>query len=318
MTRDLTPRQAQILDLVAIGLGDKEIAGKLGVSTNTVRTHLQRLYRDRGIRNRAEAAVTWAAQRSQAVAVVADLAPVAAPPPSSAQPQGLRLRFGLALVLALTLLPVAGYEVSDKSRLILATVSGPRPAIPLDAAAIVAPTSNSVGPTSAVSAQPTSVAATAGSTAAGTPAVSATPAPAGVASLPAAPTSTSGAPDAPTVMPALAQLALVNSARALAGLPLLAWDNCLENVAAQSAQLVAGQGYITGTSGPTRALACAGTSRSPAETAGYWSAPDDARLNSMSLSQPTAKAKILGPYKKMGAAWALSPNGIAYLVTEFG
>ena len=51
----LSPRQVQIIGLIATGASDKEIAGKLGISVPTVRTHLQRLYRDRGLRNRAEA-----------------------------------------------------------------------------------------------------------------------------------------------------------------------------------------------------------------------------------------------------------------------
>jgi DNA-binding CsgD family transcriptional regulator len=50
-----SPRQVQIISLIAAGASDKEIAGRLGISVPTVRTHLQRLYRDRGLRNRAEA-----------------------------------------------------------------------------------------------------------------------------------------------------------------------------------------------------------------------------------------------------------------------
>lgn len=50
-----SPHQVQIIGLIATGASDKEIAGKLGISVPTVRTHLQRLYRDRGLRNRAEA-----------------------------------------------------------------------------------------------------------------------------------------------------------------------------------------------------------------------------------------------------------------------
>jgi DNA-binding NarL/FixJ family response regulator len=57
MSRNLTPRQAEILALVAAGLADKEIAVRLNVSVPTVRTHLRRLFRDRGYHNRAEAAV---------------------------------------------------------------------------------------------------------------------------------------------------------------------------------------------------------------------------------------------------------------------
>jgi DNA-binding NarL/FixJ family response regulator len=40
-----TPRQAEIMQLVAEGLGDKEIARELGVSPRTVRTHLEIYYR---------------------------------------------------------------------------------------------------------------------------------------------------------------------------------------------------------------------------------------------------------------------------------
>ena len=58
----VTPRQAQILGLAAIGLSDKEIAIRLGVAHRTVRTHLEKLFQDRGIRNRAQAVGLWAAR----------------------------------------------------------------------------------------------------------------------------------------------------------------------------------------------------------------------------------------------------------------
>lgn len=59
-----TPRQRQILDLAARGFSDKEIGQKLGVTHRTVRTHLENLYRDRGIRNRAQAVALWSGNRS--------------------------------------------------------------------------------------------------------------------------------------------------------------------------------------------------------------------------------------------------------------
>lgn len=55
----LSPRQGEIMRLVATGLSDKEIAARLQVSPHTVRTHLQRLYAQHGLRNRAEAAAKW-------------------------------------------------------------------------------------------------------------------------------------------------------------------------------------------------------------------------------------------------------------------
>lgn len=55
----LSPRQREIMGLVATGMSDKEIAARLQVSPHTVRTHLQRLYAQHGLRNRAEAAANW-------------------------------------------------------------------------------------------------------------------------------------------------------------------------------------------------------------------------------------------------------------------
>ena len=56
----LSPRQAQIVDLIAEGRSDKEIALALGLSTATVRTYLQRMYRQYGSRSRAHlVAIAW-------------------------------------------------------------------------------------------------------------------------------------------------------------------------------------------------------------------------------------------------------------------
>jgi DNA-binding NarL/FixJ family response regulator len=55
----LTPRQAQIVALMAEGLSDKEIARRLRVSSATVRTHIDRLFADNRIHTRTEAVVAW-------------------------------------------------------------------------------------------------------------------------------------------------------------------------------------------------------------------------------------------------------------------
>lgn len=55
----VTPRQQQILDLAVRGRTDKEIASDLGVAVSTVRTHLERLYRENGLRNKSEAVAAW-------------------------------------------------------------------------------------------------------------------------------------------------------------------------------------------------------------------------------------------------------------------
>jgi DNA-binding NarL/FixJ family response regulator len=54
-----SPRQAEILNLVAAGLSDKEIALRLGLAYGTVRTHLERFFTASGVRDRAGAAALW-------------------------------------------------------------------------------------------------------------------------------------------------------------------------------------------------------------------------------------------------------------------
>ena len=61
----VTPRQAQILDLAAAGLSDKQIAQRLRVSHRTVRTHFENLFEDQGIRNRSQAIAIWSRRPNQ-------------------------------------------------------------------------------------------------------------------------------------------------------------------------------------------------------------------------------------------------------------
>lgn len=51
----ITPRELEILGLVAQGLSNREIAGKLFVSENTVKTHCSRAFEKLGARRRTEA-----------------------------------------------------------------------------------------------------------------------------------------------------------------------------------------------------------------------------------------------------------------------
>ncbi len=53
----LTPRERQVLELVAQGLTNKEIAAHLVISENTVRTHLRRILDKLHVHSRVEAAV---------------------------------------------------------------------------------------------------------------------------------------------------------------------------------------------------------------------------------------------------------------------
>jgi PAS domain S-box-containing protein len=59
---DLTPREREVLALICRGLDDKSIARALGVSGNTVRNHVARIYAKIGV-NRRTAAAAWARAR---------------------------------------------------------------------------------------------------------------------------------------------------------------------------------------------------------------------------------------------------------------
>jgi DNA-binding NarL/FixJ family response regulator len=52
---DLTPREAETLRLIAAGLSNAEIAAALVVSDATVKTHINRVFRKTGARDRAQA-----------------------------------------------------------------------------------------------------------------------------------------------------------------------------------------------------------------------------------------------------------------------
>jgi DNA-binding CsgD family transcriptional regulator len=53
--RPLSPRELEVLALVADGLGNKQIAARLGLSVETIRSHLNRIYPLIGARDRAHA-----------------------------------------------------------------------------------------------------------------------------------------------------------------------------------------------------------------------------------------------------------------------
>jgi GAF domain-containing protein len=60
---DLNPRQVEILRLVAQGLTNREIASRVHLSENTIKTHLQTIFSKLSVRNRVEAAVAAASQK---------------------------------------------------------------------------------------------------------------------------------------------------------------------------------------------------------------------------------------------------------------
>ena len=60
----LSPRERHVLDLVSSGQSNKEIARSLGISPETVKQHLKKVFAKLGVANRAQAAV-----RAQEVAL---------------------------------------------------------------------------------------------------------------------------------------------------------------------------------------------------------------------------------------------------------
>jgi two-component system, NarL family, response regulator YdfI len=51
----LTARERDVLDLIAAGLGTKQIAGRLSLSVHTIKTHVESIFLKLGVRSRAEA-----------------------------------------------------------------------------------------------------------------------------------------------------------------------------------------------------------------------------------------------------------------------
>lgn len=53
----LTPREAEVLQLLAEGLPNKNIAGRLGISPNTVKFHINAILNKLGVQSRTEAVI---------------------------------------------------------------------------------------------------------------------------------------------------------------------------------------------------------------------------------------------------------------------
>ncbi len=58
-TVHLSQRESEVAQLIAEGLANKEIADRLGISTETVRGHLKNIYEKLHVRSRTEAAVKY-------------------------------------------------------------------------------------------------------------------------------------------------------------------------------------------------------------------------------------------------------------------
>ena len=134
-----------------------------------------------------------------------------------------------------------------------------------------------------------------------------------VASRPAA------SPARPSIVIGSQQQVLINRDRAAAGLAPLSWSSCLRNVAVSNAVRLSKQGWVPPyhTNGPSVDLGCRLGNRA-GENVGYWSGGiNDSQLNAMFWASPEHKANILGPYRYVATAWAVAPNGSAYIAVEF-
>ena len=58
-TATLTGREEEVLELICRGYGNKEIADKLSLGVETIRTHLKRIYEKLHVRCRTEAAMKY-------------------------------------------------------------------------------------------------------------------------------------------------------------------------------------------------------------------------------------------------------------------
>jgi DNA-binding NarL/FixJ family response regulator len=52
----LSPRQREVLELLALGMDNDQIAARLYISRNTVKFHVRTIYERLGVHNRVEAA----------------------------------------------------------------------------------------------------------------------------------------------------------------------------------------------------------------------------------------------------------------------
>ena len=124
--------------------------------------------------------------------------------------------------------------------------------------------------------------------------------------------------DAASGLGVTVQQNLINQDRAAASLGVLNWSDCLAAVAVQNAQRIMAQGYLSHTNGPTLDMGCGVSAYHGGENIAYMSGGiNDAQANTMFMNSPPHKANILGSYQYVATAWAVAPNGYAYIAEEF-
>jgi DNA-binding CsgD family transcriptional regulator len=305
-----TRRQCEILERAAGGLSDKEIARDLGLSTHTVRSHLQRLYQTQRLANRAEAVAAYVEGRESRDDAPLDDTPLDDAAPSEVpQPRPLRgspewrvALFGGLMGAALVVFTIAAWAGPPRATAALSSAASEHLSSPSAAPSTPSPAATPVRnatPARAATQKPLGVV---------TPSpVTAPPLAAATRSVPAAPIE---------VVPATSQLSLINQERAAAALPPVTWNECLGRVASGEAQRLAEQGYLSKAAGTTAAAGCR-AGLVPAESLAYWTGISDSQVNQVLTANPVDRAVLLGPYHNAGAYWAVSSGGVAFLALEF-
>lgn len=63
----LSPRQVEVIELIALGLGDKEIADRLGISGDTVDSHVRDIFTKLSAKTRAHAVAIYILREAGAI-----------------------------------------------------------------------------------------------------------------------------------------------------------------------------------------------------------------------------------------------------------
>jgi DNA-binding NarL/FixJ family response regulator len=74
----LSPRELEVLQLIASGMTNGEVAERLHVTVHAVKFHLAAIYRRLGVSNRTEAAVTYLRAQAQSLDPLGELPTAAA------------------------------------------------------------------------------------------------------------------------------------------------------------------------------------------------------------------------------------------------
>jgi DNA-binding CsgD family transcriptional regulator len=111
--RDLSPRQREILALVAAGRTSKEIAGELGISESTVNWHIANVFARLGASSRAEAVAVVLREDAQLpdAPTTSPKRPARPPLPTSSVAIAVALTLVLGLLLGGALM--AGWNVTS-------------------------------------------------------------------------------------------------------------------------------------------------------------------------------------------------------------